>query len=117
MFPKMMNNPQLSDPIVKPDTFQFKCHVNFDPTRTDVGFDVEWLFDNKTDTHVARTHVTGSARDVVIDQSALAGHMGETVSMLGMIHSMSTITAINLIAIKYIICMSFTVNVAPQCFT
>lgn len=80
MFPKMLSNPTLSNPIVKPDTFEFKCHVNFDASRSDVGFDVEWIFDNKTVASIPKTHLTGTSRDAVLDQKYLAGHMGETLS-------------------------------------
>ncbi|XP_053404692.1 von Willebrand factor D and EGF domain-containing protein-like [Mercenaria mercenaria] len=80
MFPKMLNNPSLSYPIVKPDTFEFKCHVNFDASRSDVGFDVQWYFDNKTDASVPDTHLSGTQRDAVLDQKYLAGHLGESLS-------------------------------------
>jgi hypothetical protein len=77
----MLSNPTLSNPIVKPDTFEFKCHVNFDASRSDVGFDVEWIFDNKTVASIPKTHLTGTSRDAVLDQKYLAGHMGETVTV------------------------------------
>ena len=80
MYPKMLNSPTLSNPIVKPDTFEFKCHVNFDPSRADVGFDVQWIFDNKTDTNIPTSHLSGTQRDATLDQKYLAGHMGETVT-------------------------------------
>lgn len=80
MFPKMTNSPQLSNPIVKPDTFEFKCHVDFDASRSDVGFDVMWYFDNKTDPAVPATHLTGLQRDAVLDQKYLDGHLGQSLS-------------------------------------
>ena len=81
-YPKMTSSPALSTPIVKPTTFEFNCKVNFDPARTDVGFDVTWLFDGKPDPNVPKDHITGSARDSRIDQKYLVGHLGEAVRLL-----------------------------------
>lgn len=75
----MTQNPTLSNPIVKPHTFEFNCHVNFDPSRTDVGFDVTWLFDGKPDPTLTTGHITGATRDLSIDQKFLVGHLGEAV--------------------------------------
>ncbi|XP_053404691.1 von Willebrand factor D and EGF domain-containing protein-like [Mercenaria mercenaria] len=80
MYPKMLNSPQLSNPIVKTNTFEFKCHVDFDASRSDVGFDVMWVFDNKTDTSIPATHLTGTQRDAFLDQKYLANHLGESLS-------------------------------------
>lgn len=79
MYPKMTNSPKLSNPIVKPDTFEFNCHVDFDPARSDVGFDVVWFFGNKSDPNVPVTHLTGMQRDASLDQKYLDGHLGESV--------------------------------------
>ena len=76
----MTQSPTLSNPIVKPSTFEFNCHVNYDPTNTNVGFDVQWLFDGKPDHNVPKIHITGAQRDAAIDQKYLVGHLGETVS-------------------------------------
>ena len=78
----MTQSPSLSNPIVKSNTFEFNCHVNYDPTKKNVGFDVQWLFDGKPDPIVPKRHVTGAQRDVVIDQKFLVGHLGKTVRRL-----------------------------------
>lgn len=75
----MTQSPTLSNPIVKPDTFEFNCHINYDPSATDVGFDVTWLFDGKPDQAVPKGHITGATRDSSIDQKLLVGHLGEEV--------------------------------------
>lgn len=80
-YPKMTQSPTLSNPIVKPNTFEFNCHINFDPTKTDVGFDVQWLFDGKPDNNIPKDHISGAARDSTIDQKFLVGHLGETVDI------------------------------------
>ena len=70
----------------KLDTFEFNCHVNFDPSRLDVGFDVTWLFDGKPDPNVPRGHVIGSDRNSDLDQKFLVGHLGETVCTVSALH-------------------------------
>ncbi|XP_053404327.1 uncharacterized protein LOC123554181 isoform X2 [Mercenaria mercenaria] len=72
----MLQNPHLSNPVVKADTFEFACDINFDPSRTDVGFDVKWLFDGKEFTKIPMTHLSGSQRHALLDQKYLAGHLG-----------------------------------------
>ena len=81
----MTQSPTLSTPIVKPNTFEFNCHINFDPTRIDVGFDVTWLFDGHPDTNLAPSHITGPTRDVSLDQKYLMGHLGKEVCSLSVL--------------------------------
>ena len=80
MYPLMTQNPTLSLPIVKPFTFEFNCHVNFNSTRSDVGFDIEWLFDGIPDRNISTRHISGLQRDSSIDQKYLVGHLGQAVS-------------------------------------
>jgi hypothetical protein len=77
LYPNMVLNPTLSNPILKPDTFEFDCHINFNESRTDVGFYVEWVFDNTTVVSTAR--VQGSTRDVTLNQTFMKGQLGKTV--------------------------------------
>ena len=88
-YPKMTQSPTLSTPIVKPNTFEFNCHINFDPTRIDVGFDVTWLFDGHPDTNLAPSHITGPTRDVSLDQKYLMGHLGKEVCSLSVLFSLA----------------------------
>ena len=85
----MLNGPHLSDPILtyvnsstgKPTSFEFQCQINFDPARTDVGFDVKFLFDGKWDMKVPTRSISGAQqRTVSLDQKYLIGHMGQNVS-------------------------------------
>ena len=78
----MTQSPSLSYPVVKPNTFEFNCHVNFNTTRTDVGFDIEWLFDGVPDRNISRRRISGAQRDSSIDQKYLVGHLGQAVSCL-----------------------------------
>ncbi|XP_053404804.1 uncharacterized protein LOC123555193 [Mercenaria mercenaria] len=82
MYPKMTQSPTLSNPIVKPDTFEFNCHINFDPSNSQVGFKVSWLFDNKTDPKVPVTEINGITRDVQLDQKYLHNNLGKTLSCI-----------------------------------
>ena len=87
----MTQSPTLSTPIVKPNTFEFNCHINFDPTRIDVGFDVTWLFDGHPDTNLAPSHITGPTRDVSLDQKYLMGHLGKEVCSLSILFRLDKI--------------------------
>ncbi|XP_045199354.2 von Willebrand factor D and EGF domain-containing protein-like [Mercenaria mercenaria] len=90
MFPLMTKSPTLSNPIVKSDTFEFSCHINFDPSRSDVGFYVSWLFDNKTDPNVPDTKITGLDRNVLLDQKYLKYHLGKTLSCIAQSYFLTT---------------------------
>ena len=78
-YPQLTKSPTLSDPIVKQHTFEFNCHIDYDPSKTDVGFPVSWLFDNKTDPIAPVTTINGTARDVTLDQKYLKFNLGKTV--------------------------------------
>ena len=78
-YPKITQSPHLSTPIVEPTTFKFNCDVNFDKSRTDVGFQIEWLFNGKPDSKVPKTQLAGTSRQASMDQTYLEGHLGETV--------------------------------------
>ncbi|KAL4219743.1 hypothetical protein ACF0H5_020157 [Mactra antiquata] len=80
LYPLQLQSPHLSNPIVKTDTFEFHCDVNFNKSNTDIGFDVVWMFNNKTDTNVPGTTLTGSNRTAILDQKYLEHHMNEEVS-------------------------------------
>ncbi|WAR27902.1 VWDE-like protein [Mya arenaria] len=80
-FPQMLTSPHLSNPILTPGSFKFQCDINFDHARRDVGFDVQFLFDDKPDRNVPPVHITdGVTRHADLDQNLLKGHMGQNVS-------------------------------------
>ena len=82
MFPSMTQSPTLSTPIVTSSTFKFNCHINYDPSQSNVGFQVRWKFDNQTDPKVPVTTLHGTDRDAELDQKYLQNHLGKTVSSL-----------------------------------
>jgi hypothetical protein len=69
----------LSRPILKTNTFVFACNINFDPSKTDVGFDVFWHFDDIGDKAIPSITLTESQRHAELDQRYLQGHLGKTV--------------------------------------
>ncbi|KAK3583345.1 hypothetical protein CHS0354_038958 [Potamilus streckersoni] len=79
-YPKLPQNPQISNPIVLTDTFEFQCKVPFDTSRTDVKFEVTWLFNSKPDPTVPLTILSGNDRLAHLDQHYLKGHLGESIS-------------------------------------
>ncbi|WAR27900.1 VWDE-like protein [Mya arenaria] len=80
-FPQMLSSPHLSNPILTPGSFKFQCDINFDHARRDVGFDVQFLFDDKPDRNVPPVHITdGVTRHADLNQNLLKGHMGQNVS-------------------------------------
>lgn len=97
-YPKMLNSPHLSDPIVQPDTFKFDCDIHFDTARRDTGFEVKWLFDGKPDANVPNVKITdGTTRQASLDQMALKGHLGQEVMEIKKAHTnkqtITTVTA------------------------
>lgn len=93
-----MESPCLSDPIIDPGSFHFRCDINFDPTRRDTGFEVIWMFDGHVVPTVPPVTLTdGIARWVDLDQRSLKGHLGKDV---GVYHLRSKLSAHNTVGLK-----------------